>query len=92
MRRLTKLAIAFILVAAAYGVLHPVGGDNRVIALRTNDRMERQLIWQGAGQNDQNLKLLLAQKIYAGDGSVSDRHGDAGNRSSSADGQGRPSS
>lgn len=89
MRSLSKLAIACVVVAATYGVLHPGGGDNRVLAVRTNDRMERHLIWQGAGQNDQNLKLLLAEKIFEGGGSVSARPGD---RSSRADGQGRPSS
>ncbi len=92
MRSLTKWAIAFVAVAAAYGVLHPVGGNNRDIALRTNDRMERRLIWQGAGQNDQNLKLLLAEKIYEGGGSISDRPGDLGDRSSRAEGNSSPSS
>jgi hypothetical protein len=92
MRSLTKLAIAFVLVAAAYGVLHPVGGNNQKIAVRTNDRIERHLIWQGDGQNDQNLKLLLAEKIYEGGGGVSVRPGEPADRSSSADGQGRPSS
>jgi hypothetical protein len=92
MRSLSKLAIAFVVAAAAYGVLHPVGGNNGVRAIRTNDKMERRLIWQGDGQQDQNLKLLLAQKIFAGDGAVSARPGAPGDRSSSADGQGRPSS
>jgi hypothetical protein len=92
MRSLTKLAITFVVVAAAYGVLHPIGGDNRVLAVRTNNKMERHLIWQGDGQNDQNLKLLLAEKIYEGGGRVSDRPGDPSDRSSSTDGQGRPSS
>jgi hypothetical protein len=94
MRSLTKLAIASVVVAAVCGVFHPFCGDQRKFAIRTNDRTERQLIRQGAGQNDQNLKLLLAAKIFAGVGIVADRkdHGDPDGRSSSADSRGKPSS
>ena len=94
MRNLTKVAIAFVLVATTFGVLHPVGGGKRDIAVRTNSKIERQLISQGAGQYDQNLKLLLAAKIFAGGGSVPDRNApaDPGGHSSSIDSHGKPTS
>jgi hypothetical protein len=94
MRNLTKVAIAFVLVATTFGLLHPVGGGNRDIAVRTNNRIERQLISQGAGQNDQNLKLLLAAKIFEGGGSVPARkdHADPGGRASSIVSHGKPTS
>ena len=94
MRSLTKLAIACALAATAFGVLHPVRWDPRDIAIRTNNKIERQLISQGAGQNDQNLKLLLAAKIFEGGGSVPVRkdHADPGGRSSSVDSHGKPTS
>jgi len=94
MRILSKLAIASVVVAAVCGVLHPFGSDQRVIAVRIDNRVERQLIRQGAGQNDQNLKLLLAAKIFAGMGGVPDRKapGNPVGHTSSADGHGKPSS
>jgi len=66
MRNLTKLAIASVLVAGACGVLYPRDDAHRDIAVRLNNKIERQLISQGDGQNDQNLKLLLAAKIFEG--------------------------
>jgi hypothetical protein len=92
MRSLTKLAIASVVVAATCGVIYPIHGDHRDIAVRTNSKIERQLISQGDGQNDQNLKLLLAQKIFAGAGSVSYRkvHTDPVGRAFGNDG--KPSS
>ena len=94
MRILTKVAIAFVLAATAFGVLHPVRGDQHDIVLRTTDKIERQIIAQGAGQNDQNLKLLLAAKFIAGGGRVPVRkvHADPGGRASSIDSHGRPTS
>ncbi len=93
MRTLTKVAIASVFVAGAYGVLHNARDDRWNGAASANNLGERQLIWQGAGQNDQNLKLLLAVKIFAGRGNVSDQNGRGGpeGRASSADGHGTPS-
>jgi hypothetical protein len=94
MRNLTKVAIVFVLAATTFGVFYPVGGDHRDIAVRTNNKIERQLISQGDGQNDQNLKLLLAAKFFAVGGSfpVRKSHADPGGRASSIDSHGRPTS
>lgn len=71
MRNLTKVAIAVVLVSACAGVILPVRGDQRQItvgqngAVRTNGGLRFQLIQQGHGQKDQDLRLLLALKIFA---------------------------
>ena len=87
MRNLTKVAIVSVVVAVACGVFHPVRGDHSAFADRPNDKIARQLIWQGADQNDQNLKLLLAAKIYEGGASVPDNkvHADPADRASDSD-------
>ena len=91
MRTLTKVAIAIVVVGAGIGALlpaHCVDGARRDIAARSDDGNRVQLIMQGEGQKDQNLKLLLTRKVFEGGNPSNGSSAGSGNGS----GGGTPSS
>lgn len=82
MRTLTALAIAVVLVGAGVGVLMPVRDSHKDAAAKPNHEIGLQVIQDGAGQTDQNLKLLIAVQVGA-------RQGEGGSNGNDRDDRGR---